>query len=91
MEFNDLQKKLWAKMLRSIESYRKGNLLYSDFIYGLEGYLDAGEFHDENLVLQWYNHWTPLEIFFSTRGDTKAIEEVDKYLSEMEIFLKSKI
>ncbi|WP_086540385.1 hypothetical protein [Algoriphagus antarcticus] len=92
MEFNKLQKKLWIKMLKSIESYRSGGtLLFSDFIYGLEGYLDAGEFQDESLILQWYNYWTPLEIFYSTNGDDKAIEEIDKYLSEMESFLKSKI
>ncbi|REG94176.1 hypothetical protein C8N25_1011, partial [Algoriphagus antarcticus] len=30
-------------------------------------------------------------IFYSTNGDDKAIEEIDKYLSEMESFLKSKI
>lgn len=91
MEFNKLQKKLWIKMLKSIESYRSGTLLFSDFIYGLEGYLDAGEFQDENLILQWYNYWTPLEIFYSTNVDDKAIEEIDKYLTEMESFIKSKI
>ena len=81
MEFNDLQKKLWAKMLRSIESYRKGNLLYSEFIYGLEGCLDAGEFHDENLVLQWYKHWTPLEFFFRQEAILKRLKKlINTYL-----------
>lgn len=36
MEFNEFQKRLWANMLKLMESYRKGELCYSDFVYGLE-------------------------------------------------------
>jgi len=77
-------------MLKSIESYRKGELGYSDFIYGLEGSLDAGEYQDKQLIGQWYNYWTPLEILSATKGDSTTIDDVDKYLLAMEIFLKSK-
>jgi len=91
MDFNELQKRLWADMLKSTESYRKGELCYSDFIYGLEGALDAGEYQDKELIEQWYNFWTPLEILSATKGDSTTIEDVDKYLLEMELFLKSKL
>lgn len=90
MEFNELQKRLWANMLRSTESYRKGELCYSDFVYGLEGSLDAGEYQDKELIEQWYNLWTPLEILSATKGDSITVEDADKYLLEMETFLKIK-
>lgn len=77
-------------MLKSIERYRKGELNYSDLIYGLEGSLDAGEYQDKGLIGQWYDYWTPLEILSATKGDSTTIEDVNKYLSEMEMFLKSR-
>lgn len=91
MEFNELQKRLWANMLKSTESYRKGELRYSELVYGLEGSLDAGEYQDEELIEQWYNFWTPLEILSATKGDSTTIEDADKYLLEMEMSLKSKL
>ena len=77
-------------MLISTESYRKGELRYSDFVYGLEGSLDVGEYQDKELIEQWYNLWTPLEILSATKGDSTTVEDADKYLLEMETFLKSK-
>jgi hypothetical protein len=90
MEFNENQTRLWTEMLKSITRYRRGDLCFSDFIYGLEGYLDVGEYQDKELINQWYNYWTPLEILSATKGECTTLEDVTKYLSEMEIFLKSK-
>jgi hypothetical protein len=89
MEFNELQTKFWAEMLQSITRYRMGDLSYSDFVYGLEGCMDAGEYQDKELIGQWYNHWTPLEILSATKGDSATLEDATKDLSEMEMFLKS--
>jgi hypothetical protein len=90
MEFNKIQTRMWAQMIKSIERYRKGELNYTDLIYGLEGSLDAGEYQDKELIGQWYDYWTPLEILSADKGDSTTIEEVINYLSEMEVFLKSK-
>jgi hypothetical protein len=90
MEFNKLQKRFWANMIKSSESYRKGELCYNDFVYSLEGYLDAGEYRDKGLIEQWYNLWTPLEILSATKGNSATVEDAEKYLVEMESFLKSK-
>lgn len=90
MEFNELQTRLWAEMLKSITRYRKGDLSYSDFVYGLEGCMDAGEYQDKELIGQWYYYWTPLEILSATKGDSTTLKDANKYLSEMEMFLKSK-
>ncbi len=89
MQFNRHQRRLWAEMLKSIEKYRNGELSYSDLIYELEGSLDSGEYQDKELIEQWYEYWASLEILFATKGNITTIEDADKYLSEMEKFLKS--
>jgi hypothetical protein len=42
------------------------------------------------VIEQWYNLWTPLEILSATKSDSTTVEDADKYLLEMETFLKSK-
>ena len=73
-----------------MESFRKGELCYSDFVYELEGSLDAGQYQDIELIEHWYNLWTPLEILSATKGNSTTVQDADKYLLEMETFLKSK-
>jgi Immunity protein 26 len=89
MLFNEQQSRLWCNMISSIEDFRKGRIQYSTLVYGLEGTLDAGEFKDENIVEQWYDYWTPLEILSATKGDSVTVKDVERYLSVMETFLKS--
>jgi hypothetical protein len=89
MLFNKQQANLWCNMIGSIEDFRKGKIQYSTLVYGLEGALDAGDFKDKTLVGQWYDYWTPLEILSATKGSNVTIKEVDKYLQDMESFLKS--
>jgi hypothetical protein len=88
MILNEHQLRLWNKMLKSIESFRKGKLQYFDLVGELEGALYAGEFKDEELIKKWYDSWGPLEILNATKGNNITIEEADKYLSAMETFLK---
>ena len=89
MKFNEHQSRLWGKMIRFIEDFRKEQIQYSRLVCGLEGALDAGEFKDQNLVLQWYDYWTPLEILYATKGNNVLLEEVNEFLKSMESFLKS--
>jgi hypothetical protein len=55
----------------------------------LEGALDAGEFQNKDLVEQWYDLWTPLEILGALKGNSVSVEDADEYLSAMESFLRS--
>lgn len=88
MLFNNNQSKLWHKILQSIEAFRKEEISYCDLVYSLEGTLDAGELKNEEIIKQWYDLWTPLEIWSATKGDRATIEDVDQRLSDMESFLK---
>ena len=76
-------------MIRFIDDFRKERIPYFDLVYELEGALDAGEFKDQNLVLQWYDYWTPLEILYATKGNNVLLEEINEFLKSMESFLKS--
>ncbi len=88
MPFNEYQSRLWSGMLKSIERFRKGELQYYDFVGELEGSLDAGDFQDSELVKQWYDLWTPLEILRAQKGNNVTIEDANKYLSDIESFIK---
>ena len=90
MCFNEHQTRLWRNMISLIEDFRKGKIQYSNVVYGLEGALNAGDFKDEILIKRWYDFWTPLEILFATKGDSTSIEDADKYLSAMKVFLKNR-
>ncbi|MCB0573940.1 MAG: hypothetical protein KDC61_05165 [Saprospiraceae bacterium] len=89
MQFNEHQNRLCYDMIGMIEDYRKGKTQYTALVYGLEGALDAGEFNNKVLVEQWYNYWTPLEILSATKGDSATTDDVDKYLSAMDFFLRN--
>ena len=89
MLFNEHQSRLWSRMLKSIEDFRTGKLQYFDLVGELEGALYAGEFKDEELIKKWYDFWGPLEIVNATKGNSVTIEDANKYLSDMEAFLKS--
>ncbi len=89
MQFNKLQSKLWANMLELIKKFRKEEINYSELIYRLEGALDAGDYQNEELVKQWYDYWTPLEIEYVNKGNNVSIGDINGYLSDMELFLES--
>ena len=91
MLFNKYQLDLWCSMIKSIERYRKGELSYYDFVGELEGAIDAGEFQYKELIEQWYDLWTPLEILRAQNGNDVSLKDSDRYLSEMETFLKNTI
>ena len=89
MKFNELQVSLWRHMLESINDYRQNRITFSNLVDSLENSLVAGDFpEDENLLIQWYDYWTPLEILNATKGDDVSIQEVDMYLSALQEFLE---
>ncbi len=75
-------------MISLIDSYINSTTHNFYGIVGdLEGALDASEIQDSDLIKQWYDVWTPLEIRRAVEGNavnkTLAIEE----LSAMKSFL----
>ncbi|QQT24845.1 hypothetical protein [Sphingobacterium spiritivorum] len=57
-------------MIGSIADFRTGKLIFFDLVNELEGALYAGEFKDEDLIMKWYEFWTPLEIINATKGNS---------------------
>jgi len=87
-QLNEVQMRLWRKMLALIGEFRRGKLNYYEFVGALEGALDAGEFRDNTIVQRWYDAWTPLESVRAQQGSSVTAEEVAPYVSRMEICLE---
>ena len=89
MRFNEHQLSIWNNMLKSIADFQEGKIPYYDFVGALEGAFDVGDFQDKDLIEQWYDYWTPLEILRAQKGNSVTIEDAKKYISDMELFLRS--
>jgi hypothetical protein len=74
-------------MIESIRTFRKGQLQFYNLVDNLEGALDAADFSNNEIVKEWYELWTPLEILRAQKGNNVTIEEADRCLSDMVIFL----
>jgi hypothetical protein len=88
MIFDEHQSRLWKNMIESIKKFRVGDMLYSDLVGELQGALDSGDYQDKELVLKWYNLWSPLEILNAKYGNGVLIEDAEKCLFEMQVFLE---
>lgn len=85
---NEHQHRLWKNMVDLIESYLSNETQdFYSIVDKLEGALDASEIKDNNLINQWYDFWTPLEIRRAIESKEvnrdKAVEE----LTAMKVFL----
>lgn len=90
MAFNELQTALWKHMSEFISDYRQGKLSFKALVADLEGALQAGDFPEEgDLLRQWYDHWTPLEILHATKGDSVTFRDAENFVAAMEKFLES--
>lgn len=85
---NEHQLRLLRDMLQLLDQFRRGRLKYYDLVGALEGTLDAGEFRDKDFVERWYDLWTPLESARAQRGNSVCAEDVENYVSDMEVYVK---
>lgn len=75
-------------MIKSIEDFQINLISYPELVYDLEGSLDAGDFENKELIERWYKFWGPLEILYATKGENVSIESANKYVLDMQSFLK---
>lgn len=88
MKMNDHHQRLWQNMIDLIQSYIDGQTEdFCSVVGKLEGALDASEIHDNALVNQWYNFWTPLEISRALEGNDVDKEKAIRELNAMKVFL----
>jgi hypothetical protein len=88
MKMTDHQRRLWKSMIDEIQHYLNGET--EDF-YGLvgklEGALDAADIKNDQLINQWYDFWTPLEIRRSIEGNDVDKQKAINELINMKNFL----
>jgi len=91
MELNEHQFELLRNMLKLIEDFREGKIHYFKLVYGLQGILDAGNYESKYLVNQWHDLWSPLEELAAIKGNLTVLDDVDIFLTKLEIFLKERV
>lgn len=84
----DHQKRLWRSMIEEIQNFLDGKSNnFFNLVGNLEGALDASEISDENIVKQWYQYWTPLEIMRAIQGNNIDRIKAQQELINMRNFL----
>ena len=89
---NELQQRLWGRMIAEIDSFLDKNGSLNKLVNNLEGLFSAGEFKDEKLKKDWYEKWGELEIINAIALDKNKKVEFDKakpFLEEMKKYLIS--
>src|SRR5437879_1340282 len=87
MSFNDHQTRLWGRMIKAASGYLEGEIDFAQLVGELEGGIDAGEFKDNALIQEFYDHWGPLEEFAAVYGRYPGQSLVSAYVKEMRDFL----
>jgi L-rhamnose mutarotase len=88
MKMTDHQKRLWRSMIEEIQNFLDGKSNnFFNLVGNLEGALDASEISDENIVKQWYQYWTPLEIMRAIQGNNIDRIKAQQELINMRNFL----
>lgn len=67
MQFNEHQLKLWGSMIQLVDDYLENKITFEDLVPSLEGLLDASEIKDKDVIKEWYDFWTPLEVINAER------------------------
>jgi len=89
---NSRQRRLWERMINTIDDYKKHAIGFSGMVGALEGGLDAGEFADRELNDAFYEHWRNLETVRSAAADdTIRYADVSDVVDAMEQFLKQEL
>lgn len=89
MHLTHYQVNLLHEMLRSIQDFKNGQILFSNLTDSLQGTFYAIEFQNESLINQWHDKWNPLEILSAVKGDDVSLNEVQRDLIALEIFIRS--
>src|SRR2546425_1463289 len=90
-EMNDHQKRIWNRMISSLDAYGSSRTGFYKMVGDLEGGLDAGEFRDQTLIREFYDLWEELEIARALDGDAVPFAEVDDKVDAMRRFLRDKL
>jgi hypothetical protein len=90
---NEIQVKLWKRMIRLIGDYGHGKLPFHRLVDQLEGALDTADLKDPGLVERWYGHWTPLdEVDHDSAYDLEIDHgKVQPALEAMRVFLTEEL
>jgi len=66
------QRRVWARMVESIDSYRAGRMDLGKLVSDLRGLMGAADLHNESLIHAFWNHEAPIEMELELRTEPWA-------------------
>ena len=91
MKFNEHQLSLWKSMIKLIDEYSENKVTFNYLVPSLEGLLDNSEIKDKDIINEWYDFWTPLEMINAETEMSVSDKEKEKATREMKKFLLRKL
>lgn len=89
---NEHQRRLWERMISSLDDYIARRTGFSRMVDDLEGIIDSGEYRDNVLVDKWYDRWTDLETWrAAAEGSDVQYSDVAAAVQAMHKFLKDEL
>jgi hypothetical protein len=91
---DDHQRRVWGRMIESIDAYRAGQFDLRKLVVDLQGLLGAVELHDDHLVREWWNHEAPIDMELELRTEAWAPEgsasdqALDRALSDFQTWAR---
>jgi hypothetical protein len=69
---NEHQRRVWERMVESIDSYRAGRVNLGKLVSDLRGLMGAADLHDESLIDAFWNHEAPIDMELELRTEPWA-------------------
>lgn len=91
MNFNEHQIRLWESMNTLVDDYLENKITFDYLVPSLEGILDSIEIKDKDIVKEWYDVWTPLEIINAEKDTNISNQDKEKVAKEMKKYLLRKL
>jgi hypothetical protein len=88
MKLTDQQITHLKSMRNLLDEYLNDKINFSYLVNSLEGILDVADISDKNLINNWYEHWTPLEIINAETEFVVEDKEKKKNVTRMKKFLE---
>jgi hypothetical protein len=91
---DDHQRRVWARMIESVDAYRAGHFDLRKLVVDLQGLLGAADLHDAHLVNEWWDHEAPIDMELELRTEAWAPEgsasdeALDRAMSDFETWAR---
>jgi hypothetical protein len=89
------ERRVWSRMIASIDAYRAGDLTLAKLVPDLQGLLGAADLHDTRIINEFWDHTAPIDMELELRTEAWAPkgsasdEHLDRALDAFEVWARS--